>query len=140
LDAGRTDVGQDSPGFNGMGIATWCDDLAPHFPELHAEACTSGYARFRRLWELSAAENRKHADLSIAYEDLTTRFGHVFGDLWEAAGGSSDWRRLEQWVVPPARQRPIRDPNRLARKLARAYDRVRWRYAEARVRLARVKG
>jgi len=136
LAAGRDDVGQGQPDFNGMGIARWCDDLSERFPQLEAGAATTGRERFQRLWELTFEANRADSDISVSLEDLTTRFTDVFGPVWETADGTSDWRPLQQWVVPPSQQRPIRNTGRVARKLTNVYDRLRWMYAGTRVRMA----
>ena len=71
---GREDVGEEDITFNGMNIATWCEDLKEVFPELRAENSASGYERFHKLWELSYTTNRRYADISVSYWELTHDF------------------------------------------------------------------
>ncbi len=74
---GRPDVGQDQVTFNGMNIATWCDDLAATYPELAASQSATGFERFSKLWELSRRESERNSHLTVKFEELTQNFDRV---------------------------------------------------------------
>lgn len=136
---GREDVGQESPTFNGMNLATWCDDLAPTFPDLAAERSKTGHERFAKLWELSLEENRRHAHLTVRYEDLTRDFETVCGQIWAAVPCTADLAPLKRWVVPAERQGKLRSRSGgLRSRMGSAVDRVRFTYAKLRLRLGRL--
>ena len=133
----REDVGQDSADFNGFGMARWCDDVAPIHPELERRHSRTGFERFSKLWALSFEEHRRHADVSIAYEDLLGDFESVMKRLWKAIDGPDvEFVRLRRLVVPRVRQdhfaaEAAKRPMAGAR---RWMDRALRRYAALRVR------
>lgn len=132
---GRQDVGQVSITFDGMNIATWCDDLAATYPELAADRSRTGYERFAKLWELSRSESIKYADLTVRYEDLTGDFEATCSRIWATIGCTTDFLPLKQWVVRPEHQAPLKQRSRnLASRLVGVVDRVRFEYAKLRVR------
>ena len=97
---GREDVGQDRPDFRGFNVAGWCDDLAATYPELAAGHFKTGFDRFSALWELSYAENRRWAHVSIDYADLIGNFRPTVARMWEAIGVQGiDDAALERYVV-----------------------------------------
>jgi len=109
---GKQDVGQDEVTFNGMNMARWCEDLQDVFPELGAAHSQSGYERFCKLWELSYAEHRRHADLSVDYWDLTHNFATVCRHIQECLQCESNLTLLEHLIVPPEKQQPLSIPHR----------------------------
>jgi hypothetical protein len=134
---GKQDVEQDKVTFNGMNIASWCDDLAPTYPELAAGESGSGYERFSKLWALSLREGRAHADLTIQFEDLTSNFDEVCGQIWHALGLTSNYLPLKQWVVAPEQRTPLKPrPRTFGSRLVHAGQRARFEYAKFRVRVA----
>ena len=137
---GREDVGQDSVTFNGMSTANVCDDLASTYPDLAAERSKNGYERFAKLWELTLAENTKHADLTVSFEQLTRDFDAVCGQIWASAGCETDYRPLKQWVVAPEQQETLKvRPRGLKSRLIMAVGRARLRYGRLRISLARLR-
>ena len=137
---GRQDVGQDSVTFNGMSMANACDDLASTYPELAAERSKTGYERFAKLWELTLAENRKHSDLTVSFEELTRDFETVCGQIWSTAGCETDYKPLEEWVVAPEQQETLKvRPRGLQSRLIMAVGRARLRYGRLRLTLARLR-
>jgi len=122
---GREDIGQASPAFSGFGVATWCDDLAPTFPELEESRFTTGHERFRALWERSKSEQERHADVTVSLADLKERFEPTCARISEAIGFELDAERLRPFVVTDAdtqpaamRLKPLRQPAWLRPALA----------------------
>ena len=135
---GREDVGQESVHFKGFSIARWCDDLAPTYPELDAGRSRTGFERFSKLWERSYDEHRRHAHVSIDYDDLVRDFDAVMVRLWSAIDApAADLGKLRRLVVSRDRQQQLAAGH--ARKplggIHRLTDRALRRYAGARVRL-----
>jgi hypothetical protein len=133
---GREDIGQDRPDFAGWNIARYCDDLAPRFPELEASRSSSGYERYSKLWELSLAEQRRNADVSVGLEELIADFDAGCARIGRAIGYTFDVERLRPLVVSPPGRAPaasgLRDRglellDTLGRKYAKG--RVALRYA-----------
>jgi hypothetical protein len=135
---GREDIGQGDVTFQGFNIAAWCEDLKHRFPELDANNFRTGYERFCKLWELSYAQNRSYADLSVGYWDLTHDFEATCRKIWDCVGCESDIAALKQYVVPPEKQKPVAAqgaaPWRTTQNLV---DRAGRRYARFRVQLRR---
>jgi sulfotransferase family protein len=131
------DVGQGSVDYNGFNVATFCEDLKAKYPELAAENFTTGYARFLKLWELSYAENRKYADVSIDYHSLTHDFRATWSRVWEAIGAPPcDLESLEPYVVAPERQAEVLKPaSSFATRAKLFWDRWAMKYARSRLRL-----
>jgi hypothetical protein len=128
---GCEDVGQDSPDFLGFNIGPWCDQLASRYPELARENFGNGYERFCALWQLSKAENQRHADVSVDYAELTEDFGAAWGRIAEAVGLATPAERLHPLVVSAA-DKPQGGLRSLSRT-RRLVDRGGRRYAELRV-------
>jgi hypothetical protein len=103
----REDVGQEDIAFDGMNMATWCEDLKDVFPELRSENFKTGYERFCKLWELSFAENQRHADITVSYWELTHDFEAVCGQIWDCVGCETDLLSLKRYVVMPENQKPL---------------------------------
>lgn len=133
---GREDVGQSRVDFRGFNIATWCDDLAPVYPELEAGRSSSGFERFSKLWALSKAEQERHADISVRFRELTQEFESTFDRVRRAVGGDFPVVPLRSLVAgrEVRRRPPIRGKSRgglahwidrLGRRFAREW--VRWR-------------
>ena len=138
---GRKDVGQEGVAFNGMNIATWCDDLAATYPELDAARSQTGYERFSTLWALSLRESTRHADLTVRFEDLTQDYESVCGRIWETIGCTADYRPLKQWVVRSEQRAPLQErSNGVLARLDRAAVRLRFEWAKFRVRMRSRQG
>ncbi len=136
---GREDVGQNRVDFNGFSLQRWCDDLQHTYPELAASACSSGYERFSRLWDLSYREHTRHADVSVALADLTADFRTTGGEIFETVGCPVDLHHLDSFVVRSAAPGAMA-PGRLVkamRSIRRRVDNLGHRYARVRVRLRR---
>lgn len=133
----RLDVGQDSVTYNGFNVAAYCEDLQGIFPQLDAKNVGSGFERFCALWELSFAENRRHADISVNYRDLTHDFEATWNRVWTCLGGPSiDVSALQRFVVPPEAQADALPPRSAVRWYARYLaDRVARRVARTRLAL-----
>jgi hypothetical protein len=131
---GREDVGQNSTGFTGFNIATWCNDLTPQFPHLAAENFTNGFDRFSALWDLSYEENKRHSDISISYHELTHNFEATFERVKECIGGSFEVTPLKQWVIPKEQQTElvVEKPG-LKRKSKDLVEKATRKYAKARL-------
>ena len=129
---GREDVGQDRPDFMGFRMAAWCDDLAPTYPELAVDRSSSGYERFCRLWELSQAEHRRYADVSVELAELKGDFEGACARMSAAVGFELDANRLRPFLATGVRAEAPR--GRLRRRADRLVDRAGARYAEIRVR------
>lgn len=131
---GREDVGQQDVGFNGFSIATWCEDLKSTFPELDAKNSQTGYERFCKLWELSYAENLRHADISVDYWALTHDFETTCEEIKKCIGGSFDVASLKQYVIPPEKQKQleIKQPG-LRRRTQNLWERAGRKYSKARL-------
>jgi hypothetical protein len=133
---GKEDVGQGNVTFGGMSIAQWCEDLKEHYPELRAECSKTGYERFCKLWEASYAENRRYADLSIDYGELTHNYEAVAREIQHCVRCQFDLTQLKQLIVPPDKQKPIEiSPAGLRKRMARLIDRVETKQARLRLRL-----
>jgi len=104
---GREDVGQANVNFNHFDLAFWCEDLKGQFPQLDARNSSTGYERFCKLWELSLAAHRRHADISIDYADLTHDFEATCKRLFDAVGCCADVATLKPLVIPPERQKSL---------------------------------
>lgn len=135
---GKDDVGQSGTDFNGAQLATWCNDLQDTFPSLRAEESRSGYERFCKLWELSRAENQRHADISVNYRELVQDFEVAFAPIRECVGMEADLRRLKRFVVPPDRQEPLSARQALPDRLAILVDRAGAKQARLRLWLGRL--
>lgn len=126
----REDIGQDRPDFNGFGVNSWCEDLKSRFPELEASRFTSGFDRFAALWELSYRENRKYADVSVAYEDLIQDFVPTARRMFDgAAAPEVDVVALECFIVPPDRMSRTPPLSSLTERIKSGADRILRRYA-----------
>jgi hypothetical protein len=133
---GKEDVGQGQVSFAGMSIAQWCEDLKDRYPELRAECSKTGFERFSKLWEASYAENRRHADLSIDYGELTHDFEKVAREIQRCVGCQYDWTQLKHLVVPPEKQKPIEiSPKGFKKRIARLVDRAETKQARLRLKL-----
>lgn len=133
---GKEDVGQDQVTFEGMSIAQWCEDLKEQYPELRAECSTTGYERFCKLWEASYAENRRHADLSIDYGELTQNYEAVVREIQRGIGCRFDLTQLKHLIVPPDKQQPIAiSPKGFKKRLDRLIDRAEAKQAQLRLKL-----
>jgi hypothetical protein len=133
---GQKDVGQDSVAFNGMNIATWCDDLAATFPELEASRSQSGFERFSKLWALSLRESTKHADVTVRFEDLTQDYDAVCGRIWDTIGCTADYHPLKRWVVRSEQRAPLTErSNSFMARLGRLGIRLRFEWAKFRVQM-----
>lgn len=130
---GRDDVGQDDPRFNGFRIAEWCDDLAPHFPDLAVDRSATGYERFSKLWARSIEQGHRHADLVISFEDLTRDFDEVWGRIALVAGSDCPASALGHLVIPPERAAATAAERRPVPPLDRLIERAGSRYAGIRV-------
>jgi hypothetical protein len=134
--AGKEDVGQDSVTFAGMSIAQWCEDLKERYPELRAECSQTGYERFCKLWELSYAENRRYADLSIDYGELTRNYDTVARAIQDCVDCRSDLTQLKHLVVPADKQKPVEiSPKGFKKRLGRLVDRAESKQARLRLKL-----
>jgi hypothetical protein len=133
---GRPDVGQESVGYNGFNVATFCEDLKTKFPELDASHFRNGYERFHKLWELSDRENRKYADISFDYRDLTHDLDTTWSKVWKTIGAPPiDIASLKRYVVQPERQAEVlAPPSMLARAARGLRDTLAAKYARARLR------
>jgi hypothetical protein len=132
---GKEDVGQEDVGFDGFQLATWCQDLKTIFPELEARQSRNAFERFCKLWELSRAAHRAHADVSIDYWDLTHNFEATFASICTTIGCAVDIGSLRRLVVPPETQKrlPIRRAG-WKQRMARLFDKAGRRYAKERLR------
>ena len=59
----------------------WARDLRVIFPFLEIERDLCPYALHYYLWRLSFSFGKIYSQLSLSYEDLTTKFEHTFGSL-----------------------------------------------------------
>jgi len=133
---GQQDIGQDSVHFTGFNIAKWCEDLKGKFPELDASRSKTGFERFSKLWELSYEHNKRYADISIDYWDLTHSFQAVCGQMWQAVGVTGiDTESLKRFVVPPENQTTALHQSSILRKTHMAVNKLFRKYARARLRL-----
>lgn len=137
---GCEDVGQSLPTYNGFNLHDWCEELTPVYPELDVHHFSSGYERFSTFWELSRAEHLKYADISINYRDFLQNFASTMSALGECIGFTFDGTDLEQFVVQPDRQQPLRPKGSDVRsRLAQLVDRAGRRYAMSRVAAERAR-
>lgn len=131
---GREDVGQGSVEFMGFRLAAWCEDLKSTFPELSADASTSGFERFSKLWELSREAHERHADLCINLREFHDDFDAALARVSRASGIALDADELRHLMAPERRRASAQVPRRRGLRLV---DRAGLRYAETRVRLQR---
>lgn len=133
---GKEDVGQDKVTYNGFNVAKYCEELKSTFPELDARHFKTGYERFCKLWELSFAEHKKYADISIDYGTLIRDFETTCKRLWECLGVTNiDTTALKKFVVPSEKQKEmLKRPGGLGKRARLLIDRVGRRYARARLR------
>jgi hypothetical protein len=133
---GKEDAGQNEVTFAGMNVAGWCEDLKERYPELQAECSATGYERFCKLWEASYAENRRYADLSIDYGQLTHNYEAVAGEIQRCLGSRSDLTQLKHLVVAPESQKPVEMiPKGFKKRMERLIDRVECKQARLRLKL-----
>jgi hypothetical protein len=132
---GRDDVGQDDPGFAGFNIAAWCDDLALHFPELTADRSATGFERFSKLWARSMEYGRRHADLAVSFEELTSDFDQTWRRIATCVGSACPAEALAGLVVSPQRSASALARSSGPSALDRAVHRAGRRYADVRVAL-----
>jgi hypothetical protein len=132
----KEDVGQNEVTYNGFNIAIFCEDLKSTFPELDAGNFSSGYERFRKLWELSYTESRKCADISVSFQELTSNFEPTWARVWTCIGAPPiDVGALRQYVVPPDKQKQFAKERSQMEKYAHAaISRFGFHYARARLR------
>lgn len=132
---GREDIGQHSVNFAGFDVARWCDELASIYPELDARRFANGFERYSVLWDLSFAEHKKYADISVDYYQLTHDFEATCAQIGQCIGYEFDIQALKPYIVPPEQQKqiPIRrsDPRK---RLIDLVDRAGSKYAKARLR------
>ncbi len=131
---GREDIGQGSVDFAGFVVAEWCEDLKATYPELEASRSTSGFERYSKLWDLSFAEHRRHADVSVDLSALIHDFEATCAQIGDAIGYSFDTGRLEPLVVSPERHAAAAD-GRLRVRALELIDGAGRKYAKARVAL-----
>jgi hypothetical protein len=130
----RENIGQASVNFTGFNLARWCDDLKTTYPELDARNFTSGYGRFSALWELSFAEHRRYADISVDLRDLVHDFEPTCRRIGECVGVEFDVPALEQIVLRPEQRKNASITRRgLTKRLAELIDQVGRKYAKLRV-------
>jgi hypothetical protein len=135
--AGREDIGQDRPDFEGFNIASSCEDLKSVFPELTAGHSNTGFERFLKLYERSLAAHRACADVSLEYKELCADFETQCRRMFQVVGCTADIAPLKHLIVPPETQQrlPIR-PHGIATRAANLVDRLGRRYAKTRLHLA----
>jgi len=63
--------------FDGFYLLSWGRDLRHYFPFLTLDPDSHPYELFYQTWKLSYIFGRQHADLSLAFEDLTARPEHT---------------------------------------------------------------
>jgi Sulfotransferase family len=133
---GREDVGQQEVNYNGFSVAAWCEDLKGVFPELDAKNFRTGYDRFSKLWELSYAEHKRYADISVDYWALTHDFEQTCERIWACIGATGiDTASLKQFVIPPEKQKSASIFSAgLGERAKRLIDRAGRKYARARLR------
>jgi Sulfotransferase family len=133
---GREDVGQQDVNYNGFSIAAWCEDLKGAFPELDAKNFRTGYERFCALWELSYAEHKRYADISVDYWALTHDFEATCERIWACIGATGiDTASLKPFVIPSEKQKltPLR-PGSVGERARLLIDRAGRKYARTRLR------
>lgn len=133
---GKEEIGQNEPSFNGFSVADFCEDLKGTFPQLDARNFRTGYDRFCALWELSYEHNRRSADISVNYRDLTDNFVDTWQRVWSCIGAPPlDSETLKEYVVPPEKQKELTPEQSVLRRHARSLlGRWGFKYAQARVR------
>jgi len=131
---GREDIGQNRPDFAGFNVGAWCDDLSGTFPELAELNFQNGHDRFAKLWELSYAEQRRYADVSVALHELTHDFEATCARISQCIAYELDAVRLKDVVVQPEnRIKTAIGTLTLRRRVAQIVDRLGQRYARARL-------
>lgn len=121
---GREDVGQDSVHFSSFRMGLNCDELAGQFPELAAEANSSGYERFCRYWKLSDREQSKFADLTVTLESLRSDLATPLGEISRCVGARFDataMKRLLSANPTPEAPGPVRWWRQSVHRMGRAY-------------------
>ncbi len=132
---GREDIGQDSVRFNGFSLDSWCEDLKSVFGELDAGNSSSGYERFSKLWDLSFAEHRKFADISVDLRELTHDFEATCGAIGACVEYDFDVSSLKPYVLASERTPATLGKRTLGDRVRDAVDSVGRRYARARLRI-----
>jgi len=135
--AGREDIGQNSPDFEGFNIATWCEDLKSAFPELAVEHSKTGFERFSKLYDRSLEAHRANADISIEYRALCKDFETQCARMFEVVGCKTEVVRLKPLIIQPENQRrPVVQAAGFSAKVGYLIDRLGRKYAKVRVRQA----
>ncbi|HEY1754535.1 MAG TPA: sulfotransferase [Bryobacteraceae bacterium] len=133
--AGREDIGQNSPDFQGFNIAVWCEDLKPVFPELAADRSETGFERFSKLYDRSLEAHRANSDISIEYRALCKDFEATCGRMFDAVGCKADVASLKPLIIQPESQkRPAIQPAGFSATAGNLIDRMGRKYAKLRVR------
>lgn len=131
---GREDIGQHDVNFPGFNIARWCEELQSVYPELAAKNSTSGFDRFSKLWELSFAEHKRYADISVDYGKLTHEFEMTCAQIGECVGYKFDVATLKPFVVPSERRKEVPlKPTDLRKRIINWVDTAGSKYAKARL-------
>ena len=128
---GREDIGQHDVGFAGFSVASICDDLETVYPELAPARSASGYERFSKLWDLSFANQQRHADVSIGLHELIADFDGTVRLIGDRIGYGFDLDRLRPLVIPNRASR--RDGERRRNRSIEIVDLWGRKYAKARV-------
>ena len=132
---GRKDVGQEDVMFNGFNIATWCEDLKSVFPQLDKIHFETGYDRFCKLWDLSYAENRRYADISVNYNDLIHNFEVTLQRIGDCIGYNFNSESLKQLVIPPEKQKQFTSRrSHLRNRFLYFIDKAGRKYAKVRLK------
>ncbi len=83
-------------------LRTWTTDLKYHFPFLDEKSNVHPYRTFYFIWRLSYLFGSRHADVSIAYEDLVREPTQCLQDLFRQlriSDGNVD--QIARLVDPP---------------------------------------
>lgn len=75
-------------------LLTWARDLARVYPFLAPEAHRTPYALHYLIWRLSHAHGVRHADVSVAYEELCADPAAVMGRVLACCGREAEPRQL----------------------------------------------
>jgi hypothetical protein len=132
---GREDIGQERVDFAGFNVARFCEDLKAVYPELDATRSATGYERFSKLWELSFAEQRRLADVSVGLHELIADFDATCLRIGDAIGYRFDAERLRPLVVSPQGRAPDRSHRGLRDRGIELLDVVGRKYAKGRIAL-----
>lgn len=136
---GREDIGQGDVNFAGFSLARWCEDLKGVYPELDAQNFTTGYERFCKLWELSFAEHKRYADISVDLRELTQEWEAACQRIGECIGSEFDAATLKPFVVQPESRKlaPI-EQSGMKKRAVDLIDRAGRKYARARLLARRI--